>query len=65
MIGNVFTNLVIRTIIIISITDIVEFYRLKTNQNRLMPLFVFEVIVVTIVPMVINLWWVLIYKKTV
>ena len=65
MIGNVFTNLVIRTIIIISITDIVEFYRLKTNQNRLTPFFVFEVIVVTIVPMVINLWWVLIYKKTV
>lgn len=58
-------DLVIRTILIISITDIIVFYRLKNNPEELTPLFVFEVIVITIIPMVISLWFDLIYKKTI
>ena len=65
MIGNVFTDLVIRTIIIISITDSLEFYRLNKNLNKLTPLFAFEVIVITIVPLVINIWWVLVHNNVV
>jgi hypothetical protein len=65
MIGNAFVDLVIRTILIIAITDVLIFYKLMKNPELLTPLFILEVIVVTIVPLVISLWFVLIYKKAI
>ena len=63
MVFKPFRDLVIRSILIIAITDIIVFYRLMNNPEELTPLFVLEVIVVTIIPMVISLWFDLIYKK--
>jgi len=65
MIGNVFTDLVIRTIIIISVTDAVVFYRLIKKQNNLTWLLAFEVIIITLIPMIINIWWVLVHMQAV
>jgi hypothetical protein len=56
---GLFWDLVIRTIIIVAVTDILVFYFLRRNPARLTPIFVFEVIVVTIIPLVINIWFVI------
>ena len=61
--NKLFTDLVARTIIIIALTDTIIFSLLMKNPERLTPVFAFEVIVVTIVPMVISLWFDLIYRK--
>jgi hypothetical protein len=63
MVSRLFLDLVIRTIIIVAVTDILIFHVLTRNIALLTPLFVFEVIVVTIVPLVISLWFDIIYKK--
>ena len=63
MVLKLFRDLVIRSILIIAITDIIVFYHLMNNPGELTWFFVFEVIVVTIIPMVISLWYDLIYRK--
>ena len=59
-----FVNMVIRTILIVAITDLLIFRALMNNISLLTWVFVIEVIVVTIVPLVINLWYDIIYKMT-
>jgi len=58
-----FVNMVIRTILIVAITDVLIFRALMNNISLLTWVFVVEVIVVTIVPLVISLWYDIIYKK--
>ncbi len=65
MVGNVFVDLVLRTIIIIAITDAVILYKIMKKPEMVTPLFILEVIVVTIIPLVISLWFDLIYKKAI
>jgi len=59
-----FVNMVIRTILIVAITDLLIFRALMNNISLLTWVFVVEVIVVTIVPLVISLWYDIIYKMT-
>ncbi|TRO52217.1 hypothetical protein E2P71_08000 [Candidatus Bathyarchaeota archaeon] len=59
-----FVNMVIRTILIVAITDVLIFRALMNNISLLTWVFVVEVIVVTIVPLVISLWYDIIYKMT-
>ena len=54
---NLTTRLFIITAIIVTITDIVEFYYLKRNPEKLTISFVILVIIVTIVPIGINFWF--------
>jgi hypothetical protein len=61
--NRLFRDLVIRTILIVAITDILIFRILTGNPAALTSLFVLEVIVVTIVPLLISLWFDLIYRK--
>jgi hypothetical protein len=61
--NRLFRDLVIRTILIVAITDILIFRVLMDNPAALTSLFVLEVIVVTIVPLLISLWFDLIYRK--
>ena len=65
MIGNVFVDLVLRVVIIVGLTDAIIFYVVMKKPEIVTPFFVFEVIVVTIVPLVISLWFDLIYKRTI
>jgi len=60
---NLFTRFVIIVAIVISITDIVVFYHIWKDPTILTPLFVFAVIIVTIIPIAINLWYWLVFKQ--
>ncbi|MBX3052853.1 MAG: hypothetical protein KF753_15315 [Caldilineaceae bacterium] len=55
------TNLIIRLIfltsLIVTITDAVVFYRLKQNPQEITVRYVILVILVTIVPIGINIWY--------
>jgi hypothetical protein len=61
--NRLFRDLVVRTVLIVAITDILIFRILMENPAALTSLFVLEVIVVTIVPLLISLWFDLIYRK--
>jgi hypothetical protein len=65
MMDALFLSPIIRTILIVSITDVLVFRVLMKHRDLLTPLFVFEVIVVTIVPLVISFWFDIIYRKMV
>lgn len=54
---NVFEQLVLRISLIIAITDIVIFWVIQERKIAITPFFVAEVIVVTIIPCIISLWW--------
>ena len=54
---SLFKELVIRVIIIVSLTDILEFYVISKNHMKITPLLVIAIIVVTLVPLVINIWY--------
>jgi len=54
---ELFKDLLIRTITIIVVTDIVEFYVISIRHSKIMPLLVFLIILVTLVPLVINIWY--------
>ena len=56
-------SLVIRTVLNVDITNVLVFYALMRTKDLLKPLFVFEVIVVTIVPLVLSLWFDIIYSE--
>lgn len=56
-------DLILRTIIIIALTDAIIFYLLSTKNIRVLRfgygMLAFLVIVVTLVPLLINIWFVL------
>ena len=54
---ELFKELLLRTIIIIVLTDIIEFYVISKRHLVITPQLVFLIIVVTIVPIVINVWY--------
>ena len=54
---NLFRDLLIRTIIIVTLTDIVEFYVIQTRHLKITPMLVFGVIIVTLVPLIISIWY--------
>ena len=60
-----FVSLVVRSVLIVAITDVLVFNALKKNLSLLTPLFVVEVIIVTLVPLVISYWFDIIYRKMV
>ena len=60
-----FVSLVVRSVLIVAITDVLVFNALKKNLSLLTPLFVVEVIIVTLVPLVISYWFDIIYRKIV
>jgi len=54
---SLFKDLLIRVIIIVSLTNIIEFYIINKRHLVITPLLVIEIIVVTLVPLVINIWY--------
>jgi hypothetical protein len=54
---SLFRELLIRVIIILSVTDIVEFYVIKKRNLAITPTLVIAIILVTLVPLVINIWY--------
>ena len=55
-------DLLIRVIIIVSVTDILEFYVIRRRNLAITPILVIAIIVVTLVPLVINIWYVVYIK---
>lgn len=61
---SLFTRFVIVTVVAIAATDVIVFYHLQKNGiQSLTPQFVVSVIVITIIPIVINLWYWLIFRQ--
>jgi len=54
--NNLFLRALVITAIIVSITDALMFYVIWRGKARITPLFVILVIIITMVPMAINLW---------
>ena len=57
-----FLSSIVRVCVIITVTDLVLFYYLMRRPEKLTWKFIPLAIVVTIVPVVVNLWYVLVYK---
>jgi hypothetical protein len=53
---NLFGRALIIATIIVAVTDAIVFYRARRGKAKITPLFVILVIIVTMVPMAINLW---------
>jgi hypothetical protein len=53
---NLFVRALVIATIIVAVTDALEFYVVWRGKARITPLFVILVIIVTMVPMAINLW---------
>jgi magnesium-transporting ATPase (P-type) len=53
---NLFVRALIITAIIVAVTDAIVFYVIWSGKAQITPLFVILVIIVTMVPMAINLW---------
>jgi len=60
---SLFIRFVIIVTIVVSVTDIIVFYHLQKNPTELTIPFVILVIIVTIIPIVINLWYWLVFKQ--
>ena len=61
---SLFIRFVIIIAIVISATDVIVFYHIQKNGiQSLTWQFVISVIVITIIPIVINLWYWLIFKQ--
>jgi len=54
--NNPFLRSLVLAAIIISLTDAIMFYVVWSGRAKITPLFVILVIIVTMVPMAINLW---------
>ena len=54
---SLFKELLIRVVIIVSLTNIIEFYIISKRHLVITPLLVIEIIVVTLVPLMINIWY--------
>lgn len=63
MVLNLFVRFVIVVSIVVSIVDIAGFYAIKKNPERLKIPFVILMIIATIIPIAVNLWWWLIFKQ--
>jgi len=53
---NLFVRALIITAIIVAVTDDIVFYVIGSGRAQITPLFVILVIVVTMIPIAINLW---------
>ncbi len=53
---NLFVRALIITAIIVAVTDAVVFYVIWSGKAQITPLFVILVIVITMIPIAINLW---------
>ena len=61
---SLFIRFVIIVAIVISATDVIVFYHIQKNgMQSLTWQFVISVIVITIIPIVINLWYWLIFRQ--
>lgn len=54
---SLFKELLIRVVIIVSLINIIEFYIISKRHLVITPLLVIGIIVVTLVPLVINIWY--------
>jgi hypothetical protein len=54
--NNLFLRSLVIAAIIISVTDALMFYVIWSGKTQITPLFVILVIIITMVPMAINLW---------
>jgi hypothetical protein len=52
-------ELIIRATIIVTVTNLIEYVHLKQNPDHLTLPFFLSVSLVTVVPLAINIWWVL------
>jgi hypothetical protein len=52
-------ELIIRATIIVTVTNIIEYVHLKQNPDHLTLPFFLAVSLVTVVPLAINIWWVI------
>ncbi len=53
---NLFVRALIIATIIVAVTDVIMFYVIYSGRTQITPLFVILVIIITMVPMGINLW---------
>ncbi|MGB9370387.1 MAG: hypothetical protein WCB79_00390 [Halobacteriota archaeon] len=53
---NLFVSALIITTIIVAVTDAIVFYIVRSGKAKITPLFVILVIVITMIPIAINLW---------
>ena len=60
---SLFIRFVIIVAIVVSIVDVVGFYAIQKDPKRLTIPFVFLMIIATIIPIAINLWYWLIFKQ--
>jgi len=61
---SLFIRFVIITAIVIAATDVIEFYHIQQNGIQALTWqFLILMIIVTIIPIVINLWYWLIFKQ--
>jgi hypothetical protein len=60
---SLFTRFIIIVTIVVSIVDIVGFYAIMKNPNLLGIPFIIMMIIATIIPTVVNLWYWLIFKQ--
>ena len=59
---SLFVRFVIIVSIVISVTDSIMFYVLWKDPSKLTAQFTIAVIIITIIPIVVNLWYWLIFK---
>lgn len=60
---SLFTRFVIVVSIVISVTDAIVFYHITRDQVQITVPFVVSVIIITIIPIAINLWYWLVFKQ--
>ena len=53
---NLFVRALTITAIIVAVTDAIVFYVIWSGKTQITPLFVILVIVITMIPITINLW---------
>ena len=53
---NLFVRALIIATIIVAVTDVIMFYVIYSGRTQITPLFVILVIIITMVPVAINLW---------
>jgi hypothetical protein len=60
---SLFKRFVIVVAVVIAITDTVVFYHIEKGTTTITLPFVILVIIVTIIPIVVNLWYWLVFKQ--
>ena len=54
---KLFTELIIRVVLIVTITDLIIFYVIDKRKLTISVPLVISIIVVTLVPLIINIWF--------